>query len=182
MSDDLALLKRQWELGIISGEDYFIEKTRLTSTTKVAAGAAAAVGAHSVGSSKAVKLLFASTLGSAVVGATGIGLYAFTHTSRAPRTEPAIEAPLSPELEAISSEGERSHQDYRVPFGPNFARTDPSAPPQSMSAPADGVLSSANRRPVELESTNSVSSRRGAGSSPADAAVYPRRPDSVNRR
>ena len=84
MMDDLAALKRQWELGHISGEEYFIEKTRFTSTAQATSGAVAGVVAQAAESSKAIKLLVAWALGGAAVGAAGIGIYSFSHTLESP--------------------------------------------------------------------------------------------------
>lgn len=116
-SEELALLKRQWELGIINGEEYFIEKTRLASTTASVVGvmgAGAVVSKSTI--SNGVKLAGLSVVGSVVIGISALGWYA-VQTEHSSAVGAAAEISRSANVEAISLDDRKRKGPSLIPLG-----------------------------------------------------------------
>ena len=121
MSSELSQLKEQWEQGVITGEEYFAEKTRLTAGiaagTKATVGlAGAGIAAEVSGASNVIKMFVLSTVGTIVVGASAVGAYSLSNRTAATHTsdrqvEEAPTLPASVDLAPLHSDEKSSDAD-----------------------------------------------------------------------
>ncbi|MDQ4419703.1 hypothetical protein OOT33_04515 [Sphingobium sp. DEHP117] len=113
----LASLKQRWEQGLISGEEYFIEKTRLVAVAAPVAGVVGAdLAAQTSVISVGVKFAALSLVGSAAIGVSALGWYVLRAKQPA-QSAVSTEVSSSREIDAAGSDEQQQNVPPPIPLG-----------------------------------------------------------------